>query len=340
MPAPMIRGLVVLALLLAASTVSAQPARVRARVIRQLARSTVELRAGGSLGTGFVAGEPRWIVTTHCVVAEVIRAHPWGDAFVDVLYASGTRRRARVLRADVAHDLALLEIEGHTPAPPLPLAAVTLALGQGVLALGSLHGLTGTLSEGTVSMPSAGSRAHAPAVSDLLRSDAPLGPGSAGSPLVDARGDVVGVSVANDRLDPRMSFAVPVSYVRAFLDDVRAARAAGLAGLTPPGLDELGIRGESDLLGVHVMQVEPGSPADRAGLVGADTPMDVGVSRSGIPIGHVITALDGQPTLTVADLALALNGCGRGQLHHLALRGNPDPRSGASDAPFMFDLPP
>jgi S1-C subfamily serine protease len=192
----------------------------RIAVAERLAESTVQIQVGQTTGSGFVIGPERLVVTNAHVV------HGFRRAPVVVEFVGQDRRRARVLAYDEAHDLAVLEVEGEVRARPLPLGDPdSVRVGQTVLAFGSPFGLSGTLTQGIVSarrdLP--GSEAHG-----LIQTDAPINPGNSGGPLVNARGEVIGVNTAilsRSGGSQGIGFAVPSSYVSALLDEVQQALA-------------------------------------------------------------------------------------------------------------------
>jgi S1-C subfamily serine protease len=317
----------------------------RIAVARQLQQSTVSIAAGPSSGSGFVTGDEGWIVTN----SHVIR--PRRRYGVRVRFSSGTTRRARVLLDSPSHDLAVLEVRGEVPVRPLALAdSDRVSVGQTVLAFGSPFGLDGTLTQGIVSalrdVPP-GSRLGGGAVRRLIQTDAPINPGNSGGPLVSAAGEVIGVNTAilsRTGGSHGIGFAVPSNHVRELLEEVRRRRArmaraaaegaerrqAG-APTEPSGPTDragreaassgrafLGIHGADfrgrGVAGVRIHEVVPGSPAEAAGLAGSEDPPPPAIRRLGIPwMGHVIVAVDGRPTRSMAELQHALRAHRPGQ---------------------------
>jgi S1-C subfamily serine protease len=300
------------------------------RIARRLAQSTVSVLCGPSTGSGFVVGPERWVITNH----HVVEAARLG---VQVRFGSGTTLQARVIRLDPSHDLAILEVVGgRVPSPPLDLAnSDDVEVGQTVLAFGSPFGLEGTLTEGIVS-----ARRDVPDVGGgmarrLIQTDAPINPGNSGGPLVDRRGRVIGVNTAilsRTGGSHGIGFAVPSNYVGELLANTREQRRTdprpavgtgqqgnqqsgqqGTQGTQPQGAGPafLGVRGRDfvggGFVGVQIDTVEAGSPAQHAGLLGVrDNPPEL-VARLGIPwTGHIITAIDGRPIRSGAELEQAI----------------------------------
>ncbi len=297
----------------------------RIAVARRLQTSTVTVVAGPSSGSGFVIGRERWIITNAHVVAP-------GGGRVQVRFGSGTTLNATILEIDPSHDLAILEVQGRVPSPPLPLTdSDRVEVGQTVLAFGSPFGLDGTLTQGIVS-----ARRDVPGIGGgmarrLIQTDAPINPGNSGGPLVDHRGRVIGVNTAilsRTGGSHGIGFAVPANYVEEVLDRVRESRrtpngpqgdtssatvASASSVSTPPApvQPELGIVGddwnEGGYIGVRIQRTVQGSAAHRAGLLGAAEPPPPLVTRLQVPwTGHIITAVDGVPVRSVDELRTAI----------------------------------
>jgi putative serine protease PepD len=297
----------------------------RIEVAERLQAAAVSISVGRSGGSGVVVGDRRWIITNSHVVREARRR---GSA-VTVHFGDGSIRRGRVLADDRAHDLALVEVIGEVPVAAMPLGdSDRVRVGQAVLAFGSPYGLEGTLTQGIVSarrdLPGSGGAT----IEGLIQTDAPINPGNSGGPLVNARGEVIGINTAiisRTGGSHGIGFAVPSSYVRELLERVqreleersRVARddsadppspRAPPAARTPVWLGILGddVRTRA-YQGVRVRQVVPGGPAAEAGVRGVSDPPPAVVRRLNVPwTGHVILAFDGAPVRTLDDLQQAL----------------------------------
>jgi S1-C subfamily serine protease len=246
-----------------------------------------------------------------------------------VRFSDGTERPARLLAYDPHHDLAVARIEGEVPVPPLPLGdSDAVKVGQTVLAFGSPFGLDGTLTQGIVSARRDLAAIGSGQVRGVIQTDAPINPGNSGGPLVNARGEVVGVNTAilsRGGGSNGIGFAVPVGYVRELLAEVkreqarRAARRRDAESRPPVAPDAapareapwLGVQGANfrglGYHGVRVSRVVPGSPAAEAGLLGAGDRPPSFIRQLGIPwTGHIILAIDSRPVRSMRELQAVL----------------------------------
>ncbi|MGD8860791.1 MAG: trypsin-like peptidase domain-containing protein [Myxococcales bacterium] len=301
----------------------------RIRVAERLRISTVTVLAGRSTGSGFVAPPDRLVVTNAHVAS--------GARFtgrLKIRFSDGSERAARLVAYDPHHDLAVARIEGEVPVPPLPLGdSDAVKVGQTVLAFGSPFGLDGTLTQGIVSARRDLAAIGSGQVRGVIQTDAPINPGNSGGPLVNGRGEVVGVNTAilsRGGGSNGIGFAVPVSYVRELLAEVKrelarlqaeetrvgarakpraaAPKAGAGAAQDPPWL---GVQGANfrglGYHGVRVSRVIPGSPAADAGLLGAADRPPRFIRQLGIPwTGHIILAIDSHPVRSMRELQAVL----------------------------------
>ncbi|MFI0445884.1 S1C family serine protease [Actinomadura sp. 6N118] len=173
---------------------------------------SIEVRSGTSRGTGsgFVIDRAGHILTNAHVVE--------GGGTATVVLADRRRVTARLLGADRANDLAVLSIDASGSPPPLAFGkSADVRVGDPVLALGSPLGLAGTVTSGIVSALSREVRLGDGDRQTALQTDASINPGNSGGPLVNARGEVVGVNTAIATLSRGGSggsigigFAIPV----------------------------------------------------------------------------------------------------------------------------------
>ncbi|WP_422774746.1 S1C family serine protease [Plantactinospora sp. WMMC1484] len=166
----------------------------------------VSVRAGRAGGSGFAVDE-RHVITNSHVVA--------GASTVSVVGQDGRRRSAEVVGRDPGSDIAVLRVTSAGSLRPLRIAAAGPEVGETVLAVGSPLGLSGTVTAGIVSaldrqvrLGDSGARQSA------IQTDASINPGNSGGPLVNVRGEVVGVNTAIATLDGSgnigIGFAIPI----------------------------------------------------------------------------------------------------------------------------------
>jgi serine protease Do len=194
-----------------------------------------------------------------------------GSAGLEVVMLDGTVVKAEIVGVDERTDLALLRLDpARRPFPFARLAdSDAVAVGDWVIAIGAPYGLEATVTAGIIS---------APAGTEFLQSDVALSAGSAGGPLVNTKGQVLGI-VTSLGGDNGIGFAVPSNTVRqvaASLNEWGRVRRAWLGATTQSMTSELarGFR-RPDARGVLVADVEPGGPAAAAGLRPGDILLDL-----------------------------------------------------------------
>ncbi|GAA1651007.1 S1-C subfamily serine protease [Actinoplanes couchii] len=171
----------------------------------------VRTGSGGSSGSGFVFDDRGHIVTNNHVAGA-------GGA-VSVVGSDGRRLTAEVVGTDPANDIAVLRVSPTAALRPLaPAAPGTTRVGEPVLAVGSPLGLSGTVTAGIVSALDRQVRLGGATRQAAVQTDASINPGNSGGPLVNARGEVVGVNTAIATLEGGGSigigFAVPIDRAR------------------------------------------------------------------------------------------------------------------------------
>lgn len=147
------------------------------------------------LGSGFVYDNNGHIITNHHVVGG-------GGSALDVTFLDGTVYRAKVIGSDPTTDVAVLYVEGvpNQKLIPLPLAdSSTVMVGEEVAAIGSPFGLSGSMTAGIISgvgrlLPA--QEAEGLSISDIIQTDASINPGNSGGPLLNMKGEVIGINSA------------------------------------------------------------------------------------------------------------------------------------------------
>lgn len=248
---------------------------------------------GGGLGTGFVWDEQGHIVTNFHVVESAT------DLEVD--FPSGFKTRAEVLGTDNDTDLAVLKINQLPP----ELVVLTLgnnhdlAVGQSVIAIGNPQGLNGTMTQGIISAlgRTLDSMHFAPgggafATGNIIQTDAAINPGNSGGPLINLNGEVIGINsairttnidISGQPVNSGLGFAISIDTAKNVIPDLIEFGSHDTPFVGIQVLSEVSLFVQEELnlpqsTGVYVLEVTPGSPADRAGLRGTD-------SEDGIPLG-------------------------------------------------------
>lgn len=242
-------------------------------------------------GSGFVFTPDGFILTNSHV------AH--GAVKTDVAFSDGRRLRAELVGDDPDTDLAVLRVDA-TSLGSVPFGdSAALRVGQLVIAIGNPLGFQSTVTAGVVSALGRSFRSVSGRLIDnVIQTDAALNPGNSGGPLLDSRGNVIGVNTAVILPAQGICFAVAVNTVKLVVGQliahghVRRAR-IGVGGQNV-SLPRLAVRAHRLIQpsGVLLTTVESGSPAERAGLVPGD----------------IIVAFGGQPVHSIDDLHRFLSG--------------------------------
>ena len=257
-------------------------------------------------GSGFLLDETGRILTNNHVVS--------GAQELEVTLTDQTKYRAKVLVRDPANDVALIKI---TPKKPLPFLRLgdsdPLQVGQKVLAIGNPFGLEGTLTTGIISSLGRSLKDESGrTLEGMIQTDAAINPGNSGGPLLDSRGNVIGINTAiyGPGSNIGIGFAMPVNRAKVMLNEY-----AEKGRFAPPHLgvsvsyvagdvaEALDLPREGGLL---IAEVERGSAAAEAGLRGARRVAVIGNYE--VPIGgDFIVALDGRAIESQGDLPAFLS---------------------------------
>ena len=257
-------------------------------------------------GSGFILDREGHILTNNHVIDNAQR--------VEVTLADKHKYKANVVGIDKQHDLALLLINAPNLIPATLSESSGLVVGQRVYAIGNPFGLSGTLTRGIISaIRSIGTQSGTP-IEDAIQTDAAINPGNSGGPLLNSRGEVIGITtlIASNGSDQSagIGFAIPINTAKAVLDDF-----AKYGRVRRPSLDIVTIPIGPDIAeqiglpadyGILIDRVMPGGAAEKAGLRGGtqrvyqgNTPVMLG--------GDLIVGMDGQEVQSPQDLSAALN---------------------------------
>jgi serine protease Do len=214
-----------------------------------------------SLGSGFVISRDGHIVTNNHVIAEV-------DS-ITVKFANGTELPAKVVGRDPKTDIALIKVDAEEDLFALPLGdSESVRAGEWVVAIGNPFGLEHTVTAGIVSAMHRDID-HG-AYDDYIQTDAAINPGNSGGPLINLKGEVIGINTAINPRANTIGFAVPIAMAKQILPQLKAEGhvTRGWLGvviqqITPEIAEEFGL---DDQKGALVSKVVPDGPADDAGL--------------------------------------------------------------------------
>jgi serine protease Do len=279
--------------------------------VRAIQRTPFGVQEGGGLGSGVIYRRDGYVITNNHVVE--------GADSVNVAFADGTTAAGQVIGTDPGTDLAVVEIEREG----LPAAAFqeeVPTVGQLAVAIGSPSGFQSTVTAGVISglgreIPDALTRGET-ALVDLIQTDAAISPGNSGGALVNRDGEVVGINVAylpqtqSGAPVQGLGFAIPAATAVDVADEIIETGRASTSylgvetiDLTPEAAEQFSLAVDS---GAIVTNVEPGTPADRAGLRAEEDVITAFGDAEVADRGDLFGALrDYDPgdtvTLTVAD---------------------------------------
>jgi serine protease Do len=227
-----------------------------------------------SLGSGVIVSKEGHIITNRHVIERMDE--------IEIQLSDGRTFRATLLGSDASADIAVLKINAPN-VTPLPLGdSENVRVGQLVFAFGNPFGLGETVTTGIISAK--GRRAAEDSAVEYLQTDAAVNRGNSGGPLINLRGEIVGINSAifsnNDEGNwMGISFAVPSNTARRALESVikrgrivRTYLGVTIADVTPDLARQIQLE---TVKGAFITDVVPGSPAERAGLQAGDVVLDV-----------------------------------------------------------------
>ena len=267
---------------------------------------------GASEGSGFVWDDRGHIVTNYHVVR--------GGGVMRALFFSGDEYDATVVGSDPDADIAVIKIDAPAEKlTPIELGDSSgLRPGQFTIAIGAPFGQDFTMTGGIISAVGRliDSGFSQFAIPEVIQTDAAINPGNSGGPLLDWRGQMIGINTqirGDARQNSGVGFAVPVDLAKRVVPSLieDGEHRYSWLGISAQDVDK-DLRDEAGfdngLRGTLVQDVTPDSPADRAGLRGGDEQITV-LGRPVMIGGDIITSIDGEPVLAIEDIIayLALN---------------------------------
>jgi len=253
-------------------------------------------------GSGFVLDKTGHVLTNYHVVAGANRG-------IEVMLSNKRRYAAKVVGTDKAHDLALLQIDAPDLQPVTLADSSQLNVGQKVYAIGNPFGLSGTMTRGIISSIRSIRGSEGAPIEDAIQTDAAINPGNSGGPLLNSRGEVIGINtmIASNGADQSsgIGFAIPVNTAKAVLADLtrygRVKRPSlGIISyaIGPDLASQMGLAADA---GVLIQKVVQGGAAERAGLRGGNEQAYVG-NKPIMLGGDLIVGIDGQEVTDPQDI--------------------------------------
>ncbi len=257
-------------------------------------------------GSGFILNKDGLILTNNHVIGNAQK--------IEVKLSDKHTYKAQLVGADPGHDLALLKIQAPNLNPATLAESQGLIVGQRVYAIGNPFGLQGTMTRGIISAIRSIRGPQGNPIEDAIQTDAAVNPGNSGGPLLNSRGEVIGITtlIANNGADQSsgIGFAIPVNTAKAVLDDFakygrvrRPTLDIQTIAIGPDEAEQIGLASD---YGVLIERVLPGGAAEKAGLKGGTQRMYQG-NQPVLLGGDLIVALDGQEIATPQDLSAAMN---------------------------------
>jgi S1-C subfamily serine protease len=264
-------------------------------------------------GSGFILNKEGLILTNNHVIGN---AQPGN---VEVTLFDKHQYKATVVTVDKGHDLALLKINAPNLVPAtLAETSTGLMVGQRVYAIGNPFGLEGTMTRGIISAIRSVRGPENNPIEGAIQTDASVNPGNSGGPLLNSRGEVIGITtmIATNPNTPGVEqsagigFAIPINTAKAVLDDYakygrvrRPTLDIQTLLINPIIAEQIGLAAD---YGVLVERVLPGGAAEKAGLHGGTQRAYEGNTQVMLG-GDLIVGFDGKEITSPEDLSAAMN---------------------------------
>ena len=280
--------------------------------IKGTSDTSSRLQANSRLGSGFVYDTNRHIITNYHVAG--------GGRDLDVTFMDGNIYHAKLIGSDPFTDLAVLYVQDvpKDKLAPLPLGdSAKLSVGEQIAAIGNPFGLSGSMTAGIISglgriIPSDPTSGSQYSIPNIIQIDAPINPGNSGGPLLNMKGEVIGVNSAIFSTTGEFSgigLAIPSNALNKVVPSLITKRSfnhpwLGLSGtnITPEIANVIGLK---EPRGFLVVDVISGSPAEKAGIHGGEQLTSINGSQ--IPLGgDVIEKIDNKTIRKIDDVLVYL----------------------------------
>jgi S1-C subfamily serine protease len=274
-------------------------------------------------GSGFVIDTDGHLLTNYHVVQ--------GAETIEVTLGDQSRYKAKLIGADTRNDIALLKIDpSGKKIATLPLGdSRNLLVGQRVLAIGNPFGFQSTLTTGVVSsLGRTVQTSESTFIDEAIQTDAAINRGNSGGPLLNSRGEVIGINsaiYAPTGTTVGIGFAIPINTARRAAQDListghvrRATLGAEGRAIWPALADALHLGVEQ---GILIERVVPGGPAAQAGIRGGTRSVLAGLQELSVG-GDVLVAVNGKELASQMDLNLLLNRAWPGDIITLTIVRN------------------
>ena len=286
-------------------------AAVSAKVLPSTVQIIAEYdgKAQGATGSGFVFDKQGHVITNNHVVSEAAG----DDGPIEVIDHDGRHMSATVVGRSAVYDIAVLRVKGAEDLPPAAIGSSTqMHVGETVVAFGSPLGLSATVTSGIISavnrpVTTSGDGGDSSYI-NAVQTDAAINPGNSGGPLVNLRGQVIGVNSAIASLGSLVTtdeggnigvgFAIPIEQVEVTTDQILRT---GKAQYPVIGAN---VQGTDKLDGARVDSISAGSPA----------------SESDLQVGDLIVKVDGKPVTGSIDVVVAVRAHQPGEKVTLTVR--------------------
>ena len=269
--------------------------------------SVLRGESDGGMGSGFVYSDEGYVITNQHVVQDAER--------VMITFLDGEAYIGNVIGTDKDLDIAVVKVEPtNTYLQPIKIGdSSKLKVGEKIAAIGNPFGLSGSMTSGIVSqMGRLLPQETGYSIPDVIQTDAAINPGNSGGPLINMKGEVVGINTAIQSATGEFSgigFAVPANTVKKVVpvliqDGEFKHPWMGISGTdVDPELAE--VRGLNSSKGFLVVSVIEGSPAETAGLLGVTETKETDGREFALD-GDIILSIDGETVRKISDILVHL----------------------------------